>query len=230
MKSKNELNGRKKLTNKSIGCNSSRKIAEPILETDINPKLIQFSNELFGKYQKDGRFNQIQFFLGLSIAFGRSGWSKSPNVVLFKSMIDSYNSFMLQHQKMGEIVEIMEIPFPFIYDDFSMESVHGKYRVTIEKDIPQFVFQMPETHEQFAEQLIASSLLDFIYELIDIRKIENSIPELNGLCSYLKKLAPNEFYAYCKLGDQINYNASIDLDGYREFMKQIKMASLSKLN
>jgi len=225
MKNKDELNGKRKITNKSIGCDSRNKVAEPILDTDINPKLMQFSNNLLEKYQMDGTLNQIQFFLGLSHAFGRFGWSESPNKILFKPMIDRYNSLMLQYQIMGEVVENMKVPFPMVYDDLAKEKVIGKYLVSIEHGIPQFLFHLPETHEQFAERLIASSLLDFIYELVDIRKIENSIPELNGLCNYLKKLAPNEFYAYCRLGDQTNFNAPLDLDGYREFMEQIEIAS-----
>ncbi len=225
MKNSKQSNGHKKVTIEQSGSNSSNKGNESIFETAINPRLQQFSYDLLERYHQDGMLNQMHFFLGLSQAFGDYGWKKSPNLILFKPMIDSYNSFMLQHQLLGEVVEEMMIPFPMLYDDFSMENVIGKYHLYSENGIPQLLLSMPDNNQEFAKQQIACSLLDYIYELIDIRKIEASIPELDGLCNYLKSLAPDEFHGYCTLGDQINYNAPLDLDGYKEFLEQIKSLS-----
>jgi len=92
------------------------------------------------------------------------------------------------------------------------------------------LFTEPNSVNCFAEHLIASSLLDYIYELTDIREIESRIPELAGLCDYLKTLAPDEYHAYCKLGDQIKYNAPLDINGYCNFIKEIKMELGSEIS
>ena len=230
MKTKNGMNGKKKMTIELTGSNSRMGKNEPAIETDTKLKLKQFSIDLTKRFHEDGMYNQMKFFLGLSYNFGSNGWDDSPNLKLFKPMLDGYNSFMAQHELMGEVVEQIETPFPKLYSDFSMEDVMGKYKTYDEDGLPQLLFREPETHQQFAEQQIAGALLDFIYELVDIRKIEVNIPELKGLCDYLKKLAPDEFHGYCKLGDQITYNASLNFERCREFLEDIKMESLSEMN
>jgi hypothetical protein len=227
---KKKMNSKKKLTNGKNEINSSMKLPNQDSVSDIQIKLKQYASELLQKYHDDGMYYPMAFFHGLSDTFGREGWSNSPNSKLFRSMIDCYNSFISQHEIMGVEVEHIEKPLPLLYEDFSLENVLGSYPVSLEDGVPQLMLRVPDTYQVFADQIITCGLLDYIYELIDIRKLEASIPELKGLNDYLKKLAPHAYHAYCKLGEQVKYNATLDIDGYTDYLRQIKMDSWSNLN
>jgi len=112
----------------------------------------------------------------------------------------------------------------------AMDPKTGKYPISSDGLVPKFVTDITEISNnchccsvnrkssiignEIEEQLVSMILINLIYCLVDIRKIEARISEIKGLCKYLEIIAPDAYSAYCSMGDRIGFNAKLDVDRY----------------
>lgn len=195
---------------------------DPIDETiDINLLQKKFANELLVKFQEDGRLKHMAFLQVLSNAYSVDAWNSPEDNQMYYMAINSYN-YAISVQRTERCSNGLD------WSDINKSATNTKtlkYQMAFEDGTPQFIMQSPETIQEYTEQLIACILLDFVYQLIDLRKIEEEIPELKGLCQCLKELAPDEFNGFCSLADVINFDTELDIEGYHKILKRIKSSA-----
>jgi len=119
----------------------------------------------------------------------------------------------------------------------AMDPKTGKYPISTDGLVPKFVTDISEisnnchcssvnresslSRNEVEEQLVSMILINLIYCLVDIRKIEARISEIKGLCKYLGIIAPDAYNAYCSMGDRIGFNAKLDVDRYYQILNFI---------
>ncbi|NMC58069.1 MAG: hypothetical protein GYA51_01540 [Candidatus Methanofastidiosa archaeon] len=195
---------------------------ESLIKTSINRKLVRFADELMNRYTADGMYEKMSFFHALGDILGQKGWNQPINNMWLRQMLEEFNSFMFQHQILGKVTEKSDVNLPFIFNDISMQSTTGKYRIGVENDVPCLLFTEPSNLREYSEQLIAITLTEFLLKLIDIRKVQEKDSKLNGLCEYISKIAPDEFYGYCKAGNNTSFGIQIDDYVYAKFSQRQK--------
>jgi hypothetical protein len=189
------------------------------------------------KYSIEGNLKPETFFFFLNLDYHTKAWGNPQNKQWYVSAINDFNLEIKRQQLSRKRKGIVDDAHSFNEIYPFKEGECGKYFIDKENTVPEFVLEipestieneeleylieMPETPEELEQRLIATTLLNFIYCRIDIRKIENRISELKGLCAYLKIIAPDEFNAYCTLGDKIGLDAELDIDRYYELLRQL---------
>jgi len=140
----------------------------------------------------------------------------------------------IRRQELMRIGEGIDTDFQFDDMDISTNQGHaGKYEICYLDVLPELLSRTPEsdvveclteddaTEHKTRQYVIALSLLRLIHARLDLRKIEDRISELKGMCEYLLLVAPDEYNAYCTVADNLGIDAELDINGYYEILERI---------
>lgn len=208
---------------------------DSVIDIGLEQKKIAAAIE--DKYSISGILKPEAFLFTLYLDYNAKAWCNPQNKNWYKSVITGFNHEIKNQQLYRERKVRVGDSFTVIETGTFDDGECGKYFISMEDTVPEILIKIPETQmddntsdlsmeipetpEELEERVVATTLLNFIYCLVDIRKIEARISELKGLCAYLKIIAPDEFSAYCALGDKIGFNAELDVDRYYELLKQL---------
>jgi len=140
----------------------------------------------------------------------------------------------IRRQELLRVGEGIDTDIQFDDNAVSMKQVYAcKYEICYLDVLPELLSRAPEsdvveclneddaTEHKTRQYVIALSLLRLIHARLDLRKIEDRISELKGMCEYLLLVAPDEYNAYCTFADNLGLAAELDINGYYEILERI---------